>query len=118
VKRFQDIVWQERFDGIWASASLLHVALAELPDVLSRLARALRPGGILYASFKYGSGERESSRRHFTDLDETGLVALLATVPELTLIETWITVDRRSWREAEQWLNALLRSIEQASNEC
>ena len=109
VLRFQDLDWSERFDGIWACASLLHVPLAELPAVLSTLARALRPGGLLYASFKVGRGERDSGGRHFTDLDETGLEALLARVPELALIETWITQDRRSWREAERWLNALLR---------
>ncbi|WP_338035944.1 class I SAM-dependent methyltransferase [Halochromatium roseum] len=109
VKRFQAIDWCERFDGIWACASLLHVPLAELPVVLQRLARALRPEGVLYVSFKYGHGERDSGGRHFTDLNETALAELLDSVPELTLLETWTTADRRSWREAEQWLNALLR---------
>ena len=39
----------ERFDGIFASASLFHVPLEALPEVLSRLHRALRPQGILYS---------------------------------------------------------------------
>jgi SAM-dependent methyltransferase len=50
--RFQDITWQDSFDGIWACASLLHVPAVELPDAMQRLCRALEPGGILYASFK------------------------------------------------------------------
>lgn len=45
---FEDVAWQERFDGIWACASLLHVAPADLPDVLRRLQRALRPGGVMF----------------------------------------------------------------------
>ncbi|KAA6182729.1 class I SAM-dependent methyltransferase [Thiohalocapsa marina] len=108
VLRVQDIAWQERFDGIWACASLLHVPLAELPEVLRRLARALKPGGVLYASFKYGAGEREHGGRRFTDLDEAGLAALLRAVPELTVVETWTTADRRPGREGERWLNSVM----------
>ncbi|MEA1051868.1 class I SAM-dependent methyltransferase [Lamprobacter modestohalophilus] len=109
IRRFQDIDWHARFDGIWACASLLHVPMMDLPDVLARLARALRSGGVLYASFKYGRGERERGGRRFTDLDEARLAELLQQVPELELIETWVTADRRPGREDERWLNALLR---------
>lgn len=42
---------------VWARASLLHVPRAEMGDVLTRLRRALRPAGLLYASFKYGMDE-------------------------------------------------------------
>ena len=73
IRRFQDIDWHWCFDGVWACASLLHVSLAELPEVMHRLTRALRPGGILYVSFKYGRGEREHGGRWFTDLDDAGL---------------------------------------------
>ena len=112
--RFQDITWQEQFDGIWACASLLHVPAAELPDVMQRLCKALKPGGILYASFKYGSGEREHHGRRFTDLDEPGLAALLRCVPDLKPMESWTTGDLRPGREAERWLNTVLRKKEAA----
>jgi SAM-dependent methyltransferase len=45
------------FDAVWASASLLHAPVAALPDVLTRVRRALRPGGRFYAGFKRGDGE-------------------------------------------------------------
>ena len=107
--RFQDIAWQEAFDGIWACASLLHVPAAELPDVMRRMRNALKPRGILYGSLKYGSGEREQHGRRFTDLDEPGLAALLRCVPDLEPVETWSIGDLRPGREAERWLNTLLR---------
>lgn len=75
---------------------------------MGRLAGALRPGGVLYASFKYGRGEREHQGRRFTDLDLAGLRALLAQVPGLTGPETWISEDLRPGRAAERWLNTLL----------
>jgi SAM-dependent methyltransferase len=112
--RLQDIAWQDEFDGIWACASLLHVPPSELPEVMQRLCSALKPGGVLYASFKYGSGEREHHGRRFTDLDEPGLVALLRGVPELQPLEAWATGDLRPGREAERWLNTLLRRTEAA----
>ncbi|WP_295588405.1 bifunctional 2-polyprenyl-6-hydroxyphenol methylase/3-demethylubiquinol 3-O-methyltransferase UbiG [uncultured Lamprocystis sp.] len=114
VLRFQDLEWTQAFDGIWACASLLHVPATELPDVLSRLARALRPGGVLYASFKFGSGEREYHGRRFTDLDEAGLATLLSQVQGLTGLDTWTTGDRRPGRESERWFNALLTTTADA----
>ena len=108
VLRFQDLDWVQAFDGIWACTSLLHVPEAQLPNALRRLARALRPGGVLYASFKYGSGEREHHGRRFTDLDEAGLATLVNQIEGLSTLETWTTGDRRPGRESECWLNALL----------
>jgi 2-polyprenyl-3-methyl-5-hydroxy-6-metoxy-1,4-benzoquinol methylase len=109
VLRLEEIDWQARFDGIWACASLLHLSLLELPDVLRRLAVALKPGGVLFTSFKHGHGEREHGGRRFTDLDETGLAALLQIAPCFTLLETWITVDRRPDRADDRWLNTVLQ---------
>ncbi|MCW2850768.1 MAG: Methyltransferase type 12 [Nocardioides sp.] len=49
------------YDGVWAGASLLHVARADLPVVLTRLAAATRPGGALRMSVKEGDGEEWST---------------------------------------------------------
>lgn len=47
VQLFEDLDDVEAFDGIWANASLLHVPRAGLPKVLTRVHRALKPGGLL-----------------------------------------------------------------------
>nr|WP_298928694.1 class I SAM-dependent methyltransferase [uncultured Erythrobacter sp.] len=47
----------DAFDAIWANACLLHCPRAELPDILDRIHRALRPDGLHLASFKLGEGE-------------------------------------------------------------
>ena len=110
VLRVQELDRSARFDGIWACASLLHVPWRELPEVLRRLAVALKPGGVLYASFKYGSGEREHQGRRFTDLDAVGLASLLQAAPYFMILETWMTADRRPERAEERWLNLLLKA--------
>ncbi|MCF6442569.1 class I SAM-dependent methyltransferase [Pseudoalteromonas luteoviolacea] len=97
------------FDGIWACASLLHVEHRHLPRVMQNLEQALKPKGVMYASFKHGQGERIHGERHFSDLDEKGLAQLLEGLPSLDAIKVWVTEDRRPGRENELWLNCLLR---------
>ncbi|MFS2179586.1 class I SAM-dependent methyltransferase [Rhizobium pisi] len=57
VMLFQELDAESIYDGVWAHASLLHVPRPELPDVFARIHRALRPGGLLHASFKAGEAE-------------------------------------------------------------
>lgn len=45
------------YDAVWANASLLHVARADLPVVLGRLAVVTRPAGLLRIAVKEGDGE-------------------------------------------------------------
>lgn len=64
--RFADLEAEAAYDGVWACASLLHVPAATLPDILARVRRALRPGGVFVASFKAGGGEgRDSMGRYY-----------------------------------------------------
>ena len=106
---FRDLSFVEEFDGIWACASLLHVSKEALPGVLARVSAALKPGGILYASFKYGSGERVCNGRFFNDYTEQDLSTLLTRENGLTLLEYRITEDVRPDRAGERWLNLLAR---------
>ncbi|MDA9918290.1 class I SAM-dependent methyltransferase [Erythrobacter sp.] len=55
--RFDELDASEDFDAIWAHACLLHCPRAEMPGVLGRIHRALKPGGWHLASFKLGDGE-------------------------------------------------------------
>lgn len=108
VQRLQEIQYQNQFDGIWACASLLHVPAKELPGVFHRLARALKPQGVIYCSFKYGQGEYEKQGRRFTDMDEAGLRIFVDETETLTIKELWVAADRRPGREQERWLNGVL----------
>lgn len=104
---FQDIEFENCFDAIWASASLLHVPSSEIDDVLNRMKRSLKDSGILYASFKYGDFEGERNGRYFNDLDEKSSRKLFERL-DFKIIRTWITSDARKGREDEKWVNILV----------
>ena len=46
-----------RFDGVFANASLFHVPSQELPRVLRELHATLKPGGVLFSSNPRGNNE-------------------------------------------------------------
>jgi len=54
--RFDQLDEHEAYDGVWASACLLHVPRDELTGILRRIHRALKRDGLFYASFKIGEG--------------------------------------------------------------
>jgi SAM-dependent methyltransferase len=55
--RFDQLDEHEAYDGVWASACLLHVPRDELTGILRRIHRALKRDGLFYASFKIGEGD-------------------------------------------------------------
>ncbi|MDO6634855.1 class I SAM-dependent methyltransferase [Pseudoalteromonas carrageenovora] len=111
VKTFQELECVNKYDGIWCCASLLHVPKAELPQVFLNLQNALKPNGVLYVSFKYGTQERVHNGREFTDLTEQLLSNLLNQHTQLSIIKHWQSVDQRPARESEVWLNALIKAV-------
>ena len=48
---------ENRFDGVFANASLFHVPSQELPKVLGELSKTLKPGGVLFSSNPHGHNE-------------------------------------------------------------
>ena len=106
---FQDLDEVERYDGIWACSSILHLPCAELEVVLGKMARALRRRGIVYTSFKYGTEEGERSGRYFTNMTEEKMAGLLERISVYDVEEMWVTFDVRPGRGDERWLNMILR---------
>lgn len=68
VMRFDELDAERAYDAVWANASLLHVPFLALRGVLSRIVRALKPGGFHAASDKIGAekgDERDRLGRYF-----------------------------------------------------
>ena len=108
---FEDLSAVGQYDGVWACASILHLPRRELVSVLQKISDALKPDGVLYASFKYGDFEGIRGGRYFIDLTEKSLAGLMAKVPSLQIVDNWVMNDVRPGREEERWINILARRI-------
>lgn len=108
---FSEMEFRQEFAGIWACASLLHISQMEISDVMKRFRNALKKDGILYASFKYGDGERNVNGRLFHDYSEMTLKKLMQNGC-FGIEEIFITRDIRKGREAEKWINVLAGKYE------
>ena len=108
---FQELGEIHSYDGIWACSSILHLPKNELLSVIRKMCVALKESGIIYTSFKYGDFEGERNGRHFTDFTEDSFQDFIKEVPEIMIVENWITGDVRPGRGEEKWLNLILQKI-------
>lgn len=106
---FQDLDAVSKYDGIWACSSILHLPKDELTDVMHKMSAALKPKGIIYTSFKYGTFSGERNGRYFTDMTETAFTDFISNIEALQVEEQWISSDVRPGRGEERWLNLILR---------
>ena len=106
---FNELDEIDKYDGIWACASILHLDRDDLIDVFNRIARALKDNGILYTSFKYSEFEGMRNGRYFTDFTIESFNEFQTNIPEFIIEKNWITSDARAGREDEKWLNLIMR---------
>ena len=106
---FSELDADEIYDGIWACSSILHLPKEELRDVFGRMIRALKIGGYIYTSFKYGEAEGLRKGRYFTDFTEKTFREFIREKPEMEVTDEWISADVRPGRSEEKWLNIILK---------
>lgn len=106
---FSELNADAKYDGIWACASILHLQKEELKLVFGKMIKAVKPGGYIYTSFKYGGYEGYRKDRYFTDFTSETFRVFAKNFPEMMLIEEWVSADVRPGRSDEKWLNVILK---------
>ena len=106
---FSNLDTVEEYDGIWACASILHLSSSELREVLLKMIKALKNGGIIYASFKYGEYEGLRNGRYFNDFTGISFINYIEDMASVKILELWTTGDVRPDRGDEKWLNLILQ---------
>lgn len=97
-----------KFDAIWACASLLHVDKSYLPRLINQLVESLKDDGVMYCSFKYGNEQRKQDGRSFTDLNEISLFETIQEANNCYTLNVWLSEDNRPKRN-EKWLNCFIK---------
>ena len=101
-----DMSFTNKFDGIWACASLLHLKKDELSKAFIKCYLALKQKGFMYASFKEGSFEGVQNGRYFTYVSSKILAEILRDTGFFIKNITY-TFDKRPNRQ-EKWINLYL----------
>lgn len=109
VKRFEYLNYQDKFDGIWACASLLHIEKSKLSGVIDKLHNALKCGGVIYASFKYGESEEILNDRYFSYFTEDECRKLFEKHGGFDILECFVTLDVREECQGNKWVNIIGR---------
>lgn len=107
---YEDMVFDDVFDGIWGSAALIHVPEKELGDILERIIEAMCQDGVLYLSFREGDFEGFQGKRYYCDYTEERLERILNETGRLEVQKLWVTEDAR--RDSDvRWLHVLAKKI-------
>lgn len=106
---YEEMDFDSVFDGVWACASLLHVPKKEMSGILTKIARSLRDGGVLYMSFMLGEFEGFRGERYFSDYTQGSMEELLKDNDRFDTIKVWETKVVESGYSDIKWINVLAK---------
>ncbi|WP_339039338.1 class I SAM-dependent methyltransferase [Bradyrhizobium symbiodeficiens] len=108
--RFDQLEAHEAYDGVWASACLLHVPRGELAGILARIHLALKPSGVFYASYKMGESDgRDSLGRYYSYASPEWLDATYANAGPWITLSSEISVIQSFDQTPANMLNLVVR---------
>ena len=106
---FDELDFDEVFDGVWACASLLHVPEEEMPDILKKIGLALKPGGHFYISVKEGDFEGNRGGRYFVDYSKRKLMEMIEDTGIFKIKDVWKSEDAKEHISDTKWLNLIAK---------
>lgn len=111
---FEDLKDKDKYDGIWACSSILHVEKEKLPDIIIKMINALKPNGIIYTSFKKGSGYEIKDGKYYNYITKEEFEEMLNKVNiNAELIDYFETLPstNRPGTKGTVWGNYIVRKV-------
>lgn len=97
---------KEKYDYIWASASLLHIKKEQLNQAFICCSNLLKKTGIMFCSFKYGVFEGILEDRYYIYLNESSINDYLANTG-FKIIDYKMMNDKLN--RDTKWINFILK---------
>jgi SAM-dependent methyltransferase len=104
---FENLDAVRAYQGVWASACLLHLPRAALAGVLDRIFAALTPGGVFYASFKAGAEEGRDGLGRFYNYPSAEWLRAACKPSRWQQIDLWTTAGGGFDNVATDWLHLI-----------
>lgn len=109
VKSFHNLDYENEFDGVWASASLLHCQEDQLQGVVQKIVASLKDNAVAYMSFKWGEDSTVDDRgRHFTNQTTQTLEQLLLSLANTKILQVWDS-EMLLRGQTQKWVYAIIR---------
>lgn len=106
---FEEMDFEDVFDGIWACASFVHVEPKAMPGLLKKVFTSLKAEGVLYFSVYEGDRDGIFGGRYFKDYTKQEIRELLEAFSNIELVDIWRTEDVNREKEGRRWLNVLVK---------
>ena len=103
---FLSLEEKDKYDGIWAQASILHLEEHDLRVALTLIERALKRDGVFYSSFRKGEEDGYEKGRWYTNMTERRFLSFLPTI--LYVEKIWESQDVRPGVN-RTWLSIICR---------
>ena len=103
---FLSLEEKDKYDGIWAQASILHLEEHDLRAALTLIERALKRDGVFYSSFRKGEEDGYEKGRWYTNMTERRFLSLLPA--KLYVEKIWESQDVRPGVN-RTWLSIICR---------
>lgn len=103
---FLSLEEKEKYDGIWAQASILHLEEHDLRAALTLIERALKRDGVFYSSFRKGEEDGYENGRWYTNMTERRFLSFLPA--KLYVEKIWESQDVRPGVN-RTWLSIICR---------
>ena len=103
---FLSLEEKDKYDGIWAQASILHLEEHDLRVALTLIERALKRDGVFYSSFRKGEEDGYEKGRWFTNMTERRFLSFLPA--SLYVEKIWESQDVRPGVN-RTWLSIICR---------
>ena len=108
VYTFEELELKEKFHGIWACASLLHIKREDLKTVLNNLYNNLEDNGVFYMSFKYGEKEYvDDKNRYFNCFTDESIISFINENTKYNILGLYITEDKLGRVNEVKWVNLI-----------
>ena len=108
VSTFEELELKEKFHGIWACASLLHIKREDLKIVLNNLYNNLDDKGVFYMSFKYGEKEYvDDKNRYFNCFTDESIISFINENTKYNILGLYITEDKLGRVNEVKWVNLI-----------
>ena len=104
--KFEELDEENIYDGVWACSSIVHVEKEKLPNILNKMIKALKQNGVIFVSFKKGTGYEIKEGKYYNFLVKEEFEKILENLnTNVKIIDYRENISNSKRPKASEWSN-------------